>query len=169
MESDMPTGSKPASPFRRPLVRTSELLALLLLLLVWAASVFVWPGVCWSSKSGTRFLGIGSGGVDVFRYPESSLPSGVVFSAPLASQYSVLWWPRRTTPIGGFGLSVPIWLLFPLPLLPGAFRFCGRALRPAYRCRNCAYDLRGLDSAHECPECGHSRPLKFCGQLRTEC
>ena len=64
------------------------------------------------------------------------------------------WWPRSDAKAGLYGwISVPIWILLAPPLWIG-IQSWRRDFRIApYCCRECGYDLRGIDSS-VCPECG---------------
>jgi len=127
-------------------------------LLVLLASMFVWPLFGWpAAVRGARYVGLAAGGVDYLHYPTATVPSGAVFSISRAGDKSILLWPRSVSPLGGFGLSIPLWMVVLVPLVPGAVRLLRRALRPKGLCRACGYDLRGTDADSPCPECGDNR------------
>jgi hypothetical protein len=61
-------------------------------------------------------------------------------------------------PIGSsmtiYNVIVPLWVPILLIGAPTAWLWRRDRPRPAYACRTCGYDLRGVENGDPCPECG---------------
>jgi hypothetical protein len=132
-----------------------------LILAVALFSIFFWTTLGVPTGSGdTRYLCLGSGGLDYLLCPGTSTPSNVTFTCSPAGSWSVLVWPNSHPPLGGAAISLPLWFAFIPLLLSAGIRAVRRSLVPAHLCRDCGYDNRGLPPGSPCPECGRRTNIR---------
>ncbi len=65
------------------------------------------------------------------------------------------WMPYFERTFFGFYVSVPLWILLLLVVVPTVFLFWHDRMYPGHCCQRCGYDLRGNISG-VCPECGQA-------------
>jgi hypothetical protein len=96
-------------------------------------------------------------------YPPT--PGGTFPDAWGVMRHSVWWYwkPSAGLDMGGWQLSLPLWIPFcvSLPVTALAWRLDSLARRRAktHLCPQCRYDRTGLTQNTLCPECGAAAPV----------
>lgn len=115
----------------------------------------------WGLDSINTMITMADGGIGVVRYerpavsPDAKIASFVAASINRMPKwtYKFVWWPETVPFTGGMEVSVPLWMLLGLFLVPTAFLWWRDRTYPKGHCCQCGYDLTGNVSG-VCPECG---------------
>lgn len=127
--------------------------AAMMMLVVWVVSVITRADYCcntWRAASG-------AGGVGIC-WRQNPWPGFRGLHIRYEPDYRLLWLPGYVHRATMAAVSVPLWMLFLLVVLPTAYLFwSNRRHLPPGHCQRCGYNLTGNVSG-TCPECGSAVP-----------
>jgi hypothetical protein len=153
----------PRPPIIRKTIKWGGAAVTVLLVVVWAASV--WHGVSWYGKSGNGFFYIERGGATCLSTslavpPElKGLTHWHLTHWRPPDPFRLCWWPRFIARRGAdWALTIPLWMPTALAssLFMGAWRreYLAHRRERDHLCPKCNYDRTGILKDAKCPECG---------------
>jgi hypothetical protein len=136
-------------------VRWGSFAAVVILTLVWGASLFGYVGYTGSLDVRGFYIGHGSFNYHdysgAFVWMRTGWSAGVYNESPTRS---LIWLPHWGPRGLADRMNAPLWIPWLLAAGFTAWRFRADRVKPLHACPSCGYDKTGLVAGAACPECG---------------